>query len=199
MTDNVDRTNSEYARASILNKITFSWVNDLLKKGFVKPLEVSDVPPLTKEFTCSEVKQRAKLSWSVEQKKSKPSLGYAILSAFLFEIVHSGLWFLPYVVVVLLQPYFVASLLKYTSTGSSSFLGLDTGVGQACVLGALSIVGVFSSSTSFLFIHECGIRIKSAVIALIFEKSIRLSSSSRIVFSTGASSTACCLLFKSLT
>lgn len=52
----ITQTGTGYSNASVLNKVTFSWVNELLKKGFVKPLEASDVPPLTK--VKREIKQK---------------------------------------------------------------------------------------------------------------------------------------------
>ncbi len=185
--DNVEYEvgNSPFETCGPLSRITFTWINDIIRQGAKKPLEDSDIPALPKIFTCQRVRTFAIIEWDIEKKKANPSIFYAMIRAFFYDFGLAAVLFMPYVVVVLLQPYFVTSLIKYVSTGHSSFLGIESGVGQAIVLGLLSFCGVIAISSSFYFTSTAAIPIKSACIALIFEKSLKLSSSARTEFTTG--------------
>jgi ATP-binding cassette subfamily C (CFTR/MRP) protein 1 len=182
---------SPFERAGLFSKVLYIWIDPLIKLGSEKPLESSDIPPLPRIFTCKQVKDLAEPRWKEHSKKPKPFIGYPVVSAFFLDFSLSGLLFFPYIGVVLLQPFFVSSLLQYVSNGHSSFLGITSGVGQAVVLGILSIVGVLCVSMSFFYTSTAAIPIKSAIIALIFEKSLRLSSGSRTKFTSGMHSQQC--------
>ncbi len=178
---------SPFEKANVLSKATYSWIDPLIRLGSKKALEDSDIPRLPLFFTCSAVKAVSEPFWDREKVKKHPFIAYPLVKAFALPYIISGLLFFPYVAVVLLQPYFVTSILNYVTTGSSQFMGLTTGIGQAIVLGVLSMVGVLSVSASFYFTSVSAIPIRNSLIALIFEKSLRLSSTSRTLYSTGES------------
>ncbi len=181
----MEETESPFEKAGILSRVTFSWINGLIKLGSIKPLEPSDIPRLPFRFTCEHTKGLAEPHWIKAKLKGSPHIAYPLLKAFIGDYLLGGVAFLPFITVILIQPYFVASILEYVSSGSSSFMGIHSGIGQALMLGAISLTALFSNSISLYLIAVVAIPMRAAVIALIFEKSLKLSSSSRTAFSTG--------------
>lgn len=174
-----------YETANIFSRVTFSWISSLIRLGSLKHLERLDIPSLPCDYTCSYVTDIVRPIWKIEKTKEDPFIGRSFFTAFRTNFILAGLMFCPYVVVVLLQPYFVTSILKYVTTGSSMFLGIRSGVGQAIVLGILSQLGVLALSASYYFTSTASLRIKSAIVAMVFEKSLNLSSTARAKYGTG--------------
>lgn len=176
---------SPFEKAGVWSLATYAWLNELIQLGSKKALEASDIPPLPQMFRCHNVKKYYGPVWERDKQKDEPFIGYSLVYAFGFNFIVSGLYFLPYIGITLLQPYFVTSLLQYVSTGHSEFLGIDSGIGQAIVLGVLSIISVFAVSISFYYTSLSALPIRSSVISMVFEKSLKLSSSARSVYTMG--------------
>ena len=60
--------------------------------------------------------------------------------------------------------------------------GVSDGFGLACFLGGLSLLAIICFNQSFFHTSVVGLNCRGAVIALIFEKALRLSSSAKGTF-----------------
>ena len=131
-------------------------------------------------FTTERLFNIVHKNWLHECKTNRePLFGRALWNSFKYEFLFSAIAFMPYIVVVLLQPFFVQHLLQYITTGQTSFMYITSGMGLAILLGFISILSTVSFSHSFMLTSRCGLFIRGAVTGAIFCKSLKLSSASR--------------------
>ena len=86
----------------------------------------------------------------------------------------------------MVQPFLVAKILQYIQTGEVHIgLGIRSGIGVAVILGVVSIIAVVSLNYGFYHITLFAFKIRASTIAMVFKKSLNLSSSVRSKFTTG--------------
>lgn len=181
-------TKNPYETASFLQRIFFTWVTPIIVYGYRNPLEEHDVPPIPDQFSCRVSLAQFKIAWEKEKatNKKKPNVGTALYKAFQSDLIFGFAAFIPFVGIMLLQPYLVNDFLRYTSQDNGKqYLNINSGIGLALFLGFLSIVNGISQNIAFYGISKSGLSMKAAIVSAIFEKSLKLSSASRVVHTTG--------------
>ncbi|KAI9645824.1 ATP-binding cassette glutathione S-conjugate transporter ycf1 [Ciborinia camelliae] len=173
--------------ATVFSILTFGWMTPMMKNGYKKYLTEDDLWNLAKRDTtksCSETFQEA---WDYEiEHKKKPSLWMAIFRSFsgpyfrgaLFKTVSDSLAFV--------QPQLLKLLIKWVKSYSSD-------EPQPVIRGAAIALAMFSVSVGqtmalhqyFQRAFETGMRIKTALTAAIYGKSLKLSNEGRASKSTG--------------
>jgi len=164
-----------FEAASLLSKLIFTWPYPLLKLGMQRPLAAKDLPPILNEDR-SGVNKHMLLDeiWEAEKKRNpkKPSLHRAILRNFL-----TSLWYV--------QP-----LMSFTAAAKvvqAVALGLlvetfeeetDGGYIWAGVLAGCAVLILFEHHHVFLFTWHKGMQYRIAAVASIYDKALRLSSTS---------------------
>ena len=78
-------TCNKHWTSSLPSRLTFSWMQGLLIKGWQKPLEISDMGQPPSIDKCGPISERFEEIWLQEVKKPKPSL---ILVSALSEALH---------------------------------------------------------------------------------------------------------------
>lgn len=78
----VDIHANAYDRASLLSRLTFWYILDLLKLGYKRPLQPADVPPLPKFDDPEPPTNRFQVEWTKERAKPKPSLLRALVRVY---------------------------------------------------------------------------------------------------------------------
>lgn len=172
--------------ADVFSILTFSWMTPMMKRGYKKYLTQDDMWNLRERDTTRATGSVLQAAWALELEKKGPSLWIALFRAF------SG-------------PFFRGSLIKTLSDALAfvqpqllrlliSFVGSYRGDNpQPVIRGAAIGLGMFAISISqtvclhqyFQRAFETGMRIKSGLTAMIYGKSMKLSSEGRASKSTG--------------
>ena len=179
----VDRTTlpSPVDNASIVSEVLYCWITPLIELGTKKPLEIDDIyeVPLA-HYTMTSLSLFMSKYW-----KSSNSLGIDLIKCFHAPVVKSNLVFLLYVVASMLQPFLVSKILQYVSTGKATIIGIESGVGIVLLLGGISVVGIVAFNMGFYYIQEFALHARNTSIALIFHKSLHISTTARSKHTTG--------------
>jgi ATP-binding cassette, subfamily C (CFTR/MRP), member 1 len=177
-----------YEDASIWSRVTFSWVLPLIMEGYRRPLEAEDIPWIPGEFSCAWTSALFQKYWDAEVALgvAKADAGRALRGCVWQFRLAAYTTFLPFIGIVLLQPYLVNDILKYISGSRKDYaLGWDSGIGLALLLGVLSLINPVFSNMSFFSLNRAGFAMKSATIAAVFKKSLRLSGAARAKHTSG--------------
>ncbi|RAL63370.1 hypothetical protein DID88_003793 [Monilinia fructigena] len=156
--------------ATVFSILTFGWMTPMMKQGYKKYLTEDDLWNLSKRDTTKSCSEKFQEAWDYEiEHKKNPSLWIAIFKSF------SG-------------PYFRGAL--FQDHGSSHVRPMKP---QPVIRGAAIALGMFSVSVGqtmalhqyFQRAFETGMRIKTALTAAIYGKSLKLSNEGRASKSTG--------------
>ncbi|KAJ3309507.1 hypothetical protein HDU76_003588, partial [Blyttiomyces sp. JEL0837] len=128
---NFVREPCRYQDASLFSKLTFSWIDALLFKGYRAPLESEDFWDLDEKDKTHVTLRR----WG-PFKRSSQTLFYSLLDFFKFRLIVSYTISFLSVVLDLGRPYFLFYLLQYLETGT----GTDPNENSRGVLLLLSLL-----------------------------------------------------------
>lgn len=177
-------------KANVFSRLTTGWINRLLSKGYKEPLEPADLYVLDERFQTAHVGERLEGQWGERrQAGGKWPLFHALSSAFAGPFYWSGLLKLLGDAAAMASP-FVLRLLIENMTRSIKEAHADSSTTTQGYLLCLAIFGlqVFNTITvNFYFSNNfrVGMRARTALNALIYKKSQRLSAAARQEFSTG--------------
>ena len=172
--------------ADIFSILTFSWMTPMMKYGYKNFLVQDDLWNLRKQDSTETTSRAFQEAWDRQSKKKSPSLWVTMFSAFggpylLGAIIKSCSDILAFI-----QPQLLRLLISWVDSHRTPHP-------QPVIRGiaiALSMFVVSVSQSSFLHQYfqrsfETGMRIRSSLIAMIYAKSLRLSSEGRASKSTG--------------
>ncbi|KAJ5536597.1 Metal resistance protein YCF1 [Penicillium frequentans] len=181
-----DEDECPYNYADIFSVLTFGWMTPLMKFGYSNYLTQDDLWNLRRRDTTRATLDDLSSAWEVELEKKKPSLWIALFKAFggpyiRGAIIKSGSDMLAFV-----QP----QLLRYLITFIDSYRRPDPqpvirGVAIALAMFIVSVCQTSCLHQYFQRAFDCGMRVKSSLTALIYAKSLRLSSEGRSSKTTG--------------
>ncbi|KAJ6812590.1 ABC transporter C family member 10-like [Iris pallida] len=174
-----------FARAGFLSRMSFWWLNPLMKKGYVIPLEEEDVPQLGEEDraeTCYSLFLE-KLSKQKQTKKTcSPSIFWALVSCHRKEIFVTGFFALLKVLTVSCGPVLLKSFIK-VSSGEATFK--YEGYVLALGLFVAKCLESISQRQWYFQTRRMGLQVRSTLSAAIFQKQLKLSNSAKLVHSSG--------------
>jgi hypothetical protein len=166
---------------NIFGKITFYWMDSLMKLGYKKVLKVQDLWELRKQDTAEENSEKFSDAWTQELSKKKPSLLKATFKAYGLMFLSAAFYKLVQDILGFVQPQLLKKMMEFAKnfTNLESETRLETGV-----LIAFSMLLTAIVQTVFLhqYFHVCmitGMRLKSAIITSIYRKALKLSNTSR--------------------
>ena len=79
-------------KAGVLSRLTFSWLNPLLTRGYKEPLDDNDVWRLDRPDTSAEVEARFNAHWAKEVASGAPSLFRALRRTFFWQSCLGLFW-----------------------------------------------------------------------------------------------------------
>ncbi|KAF0901840.1 hypothetical protein E2562_006467 [Oryza meyeriana var. granulata] len=181
---------SELYRAGVLSRLSFSWLNPLLRLGRSKALDLADIPLIASEDGAACASERFAEAWSRHgQGKDDEGGGLVgvLFRCFLGEIMLTGFYALVKTVTIAVSPVLLFAFVRYSSQAADERRGLAACAAAALVgsLLAIKLAESLSQRHGFFGSRRTGMRIRSALMAAVFRKQLRLSVQARRRHSTG--------------
>lgn len=174
--------------ADIFSILTFSWMTPLMKHGYKVYLTQDDLWNLRKRDTARATGGVLERAWAIEVEKKHPSLWMAMFRGF------SGPYFRGSVIKTLsdllsfCQPQLLRLLISFVDSyrnGNPHPQPVIRGAAIGIAMFAVSVLQTVCLHQYFQRAFETGMRIKSALTAMIYAKSMKLSNEGRASKSTG--------------
>ncbi|BBG98870.1 multidrug resistance-associated protein 6 [Prunus dulcis] len=173
--------------SSFLSKLTFSWINPLLNLGSSKTLALEDIPSLVSEDEANLAYQKFAHAWdSLSREKSSSSSGNLALRAIAKVYMKENIWiafcaFLRTISVVV-SPLILYAFVNYSNSDKES---LSEGITIVGCLILTKLVECLSQRHWFFDSRRSGMKMRSGLIAAIYQKQLKLSSLGRRRHSAG--------------
>lgn len=174
--------------ADIFSILTFSWMTPLMKRGYKEYLTQDDLWNLrtrdTTKFTGSILED----AWAIELEKKKPSLWIALFRGFTGPYLRGSIIKTLSDVLQFTQPQLLRLLISFVDSyrlGHSHPQPIIRGVAIALAMFAVSVLQTVCLHQYFQRAFETGMRVRSALTAMIYAKSLKLSNEGRAAKSTG--------------
>jgi ABC-type multidrug transport system fused ATPase/permease subunit len=177
---------SFYGNASLIQLVTFSWMNPLFAKGYKKPLERDDVPELyekdASEFVSSSfgeilnnVKERQGLSTKAVYKAIFLFVRKKLMINACFAVASASASYV--------GPSLINQLVSFL--GGERENGLTRGYILAIAFLSAKILETIFQRQWIFGARQLGIRVKGALISHIYQKGLRLSIRSKQIHTSG--------------
>lgn len=181
-----DEDECPYNYADIFSVLTFGWMTPMMKFGYKNYLTQDDLWNLRRRDTTRKTHADLNSAWEEELEKKSPSLWLALFKAFggpylRGAIIKSGSDMLAFVQPQLLR-YLIAFIDSYRTPEPQPVI---RGVAIALTMFVVSVVQTSCLHQYFQRAFDTGMRVKSSLTALIYAKSLRLSSEGRATKTTG--------------
>ncbi|CAJ2666226.1 unnamed protein product [Trifolium pratense] len=182
--DNVSNV-TPFSKAGFFSKISFWWLNTLLKRGQEKTLLDEDIPELresdrAKSCYFSFLEQLNKQNQ--HEPPSHSSISWTIILCHRREILITGFFALLKVLAISCGPLLLNAFILF-SEGNESFE--YEGYILAISLFFLKIIESLSQRQWYFRSRLVGMKVRSLLTAAIYKKILRLSNSARLVHSSG--------------
>lgn len=165
---------TRYENANIWSRLSFTWLSPLLKEGATKTLDIDDVPNLAKQHRATFLYEKFSSNWPKE--RVPDSTSRTLGRTFWWPILVCGWIALVKLSVTYVGPLLIQSFVDYTS-GIRRFP--YEGYVLVLVLTCAKAVEVVSTHQYTFTCNKLGMEVRSAVIAAVYRKGLRLSSAAR--------------------
>ncbi|KAL4194334.1 hypothetical protein AMTRI_Chr05g68070 [Amborella trichopoda] len=169
---------------SSLSSLTFSWINPLLRLGYTKPLSIDDVPPLALEDKALLAYEAFSKAWDVRRERGHTNnlVFKALSDCYSKEMVVIGIYAFLRTVSTSASPLLLYSFVKFMGHEKREMYKGFLLVGA---LGISKVVESLSQRHWFFQSRRTGMNMRSAIMAAIYSKQLKLSSLGRRRHSTG--------------
>ncbi|KAL9304381.1 hypothetical protein ACSQ67_021644 [Phaseolus vulgaris] len=176
--------------ASFLSKLTFSWVNSLLRLGYSKPLSLEDIPSLLSEDKADLSHHNFMHAWEslvCERSKNntKNLVLWSIVRTHLKENVLIAFYALLRTIAVAVSPLILYAFVNFSNGRDSEDTDLKQGLTIVGFLILSRVVDSVSQRHWFFHSRRSGLKMRSALMVAVYKKQLKLSSSARIRHSAG--------------
>ncbi|MQL75000.1 hypothetical protein Taro_007349 [Colocasia esculenta] len=176
---------TELTRAGFFSKLTFSWLNPLLRLGRSKPLGLDDIPCLDAEDDALLAYQVFSCEWDLLRRdgsRTKNLVLFSLARCYWKEMTVVGVYALLKTASFVVLPLVLYAFVEYSGREKK-----DLRTGSLLLLSLAVNKGVESLSQRHWFFdaRRFGMRMRSAVMAAVFRKQLKLSSLGRRNHSTG--------------
>ncbi|KAL2337937.1 hypothetical protein Fmac_012383 [Flemingia macrophylla] len=183
----VETTQTSLGHASLLSRLTFSWVNSLLKLGYSKPLALEDIPFLLSEDEAGSAYQNFVHAWESlvrenSNNNTKNLVLWSVVRTFSKENILMGFYALLRSICMIISPLILYSFVNYSNRTEA-----DLREGFS-ILGFIILTKVVESMSQRHFSfgsRRSGMKIRSSLMVAVYQKLLKLSSSARRRHSTG--------------
>ncbi|XP_019054497.1 PREDICTED: ABC transporter C family member 8-like [Nelumbo nucifera] len=182
-----DKHQTGLSQTSFISQLTFSWLQPLLSLGYSKPLVLDDIPALVSDDEALLAYQSFSQSWDhlCRENTSTDTSNLvlrALVKLYFKEMLIVGFYALLRTVAVVVAPLLVYSFLQYSTHEVKT---VHHGIFLVGCLVVIKFVESLSQRHWFFNARRYGMRMRSALMAAIYQKELRLSSVGRSRHSTG--------------
>lgn len=171
-------------QANILSQITFSWMNELIDKGYRNSkITEEDIPTPPAMLDTRVNYDRLKTEWE-KQLKGRKSLLFALIKVFGLTVIVAVFYELLDDMLSFVQPQILRYLIRFFNSDDEQDQPLK-GYLLACGLFVNSVFATALYNKFFILIYESSLGTKSALMTLIYHKALRLSPEARKERTTG--------------
>ncbi|XP_023004008.1 ABC transporter C family member 2-like [Cucurbita maxima] len=167
--------------ANLFSKITFGWMDYIMKLGYKRPLTEKDVWKLDLWDRTETLYNNFQKAWADESQKSKPWLLRSLNGSLGGRFWLGGFWKIGNDLSQFVGPVILNKLLESMQRGDPSRIGYL----YAFSIFAGVIFGVLCEAQYFQNVMRTGYRLRSTLVAAVFRKSLRLTHEARKKFATG--------------
>lgn len=174
-------------QATFFSKLSFSWINPLLRLGNTKTLALEDIPCIGLEDEANLAHEKFACAWNILQKgkdsnNAQNLVIWAIAKVYWKELVLIGTYALLRIVSVVLAPLLLFAFVQYYNREMKH---IDEGFVLVGVLILVKVVESLSYRHFFFYARRIGMRMRSALMVAAYQKQLKLSSLGRQRHSTG--------------
>ncbi|XP_004305814.1 PREDICTED: ABC transporter C family member 8-like [Fragaria vesca subsp. vesca] len=174
--------------ASFLSRLTFSWVNPLLKLGSSKALDLEDIPSLGSEDEANVAYQKFSdaLESLLREKSSSSTSRNLVLRAMARVYMKENVWIIICAflrtIAVIVSPLILYAFVNYSNSDDES---LSEGFIIVGYLVLTKVVESLSQRQWYFDSRRSGMRMRSALMVSVYQKQLKLSSLGRKRHSAG--------------
>ncbi|CAI0441269.1 unnamed protein product [Linum tenue] len=183
-----DEKVSPFAKAGFFSKLSFWWLNPLMKKGKEKVLEDEDIPLLREQDqakTCYSTYLERLSKWKVEEGSTNeppPALWSTLLSCYKNEILLSGFFALLKILALSAGPLLLKAFIRVAEHKLA--FKHEGYVLTLALLSAKCIESISERQYDFQT-RSVGVRMRSLLSAAIYQKQLVLSNAAKLTHSPG--------------
>ncbi|KAK4488582.1 hypothetical protein RD792_004348 [Penstemon davidsonii] len=169
-----------YGKASLIQLVTFSWLNSLFEVGFKKPLDQDEVPDVDFKDSASFLSQDFDecLKHTKERDKTAtPSIYKAIYIFTRKKAAINALFAITSAATSYVGPYLINDFVTFLN--EKKFRSLESGYLLALGFLAAKLVETTAQRQWIFGARQLGLRLRAALISHIYKKGLILSSQSR--------------------
>ncbi|KAF3988772.1 hypothetical protein FT663_03860 [Candidozyma haemuli var. vulneris] len=176
-----------YDKANIFSRIAFNWMAPLMKKGFYQFLAEKDMPFLPSELKAGVAADKFYHYWNAS---ATPSLFFTLAKAFGGPFLIGGAFKGLQDILAFTQPQLLRLLISFVNDYSESLkkddpIPLTKGLMIAAGMFLVSVVQTAFLHQYFQRAFDLGMKIKSSMISVIYNKSLVLSNEMKQQSNTG--------------
>ncbi|KAI8897614.1 P-loop containing nucleoside triphosphate hydrolase protein, partial [Globomyces pollinis-pini] len=178
---------SPQAEASTFSRLTYQWINPLLKLGSEKFITEEDLYSVSPNLRSEKVNDIFKKSWELMTARGNQMTGTfklfnSLILAFGYPFLKSGILLATLNALSLVSPFLLQYFLEWLQdTNSDKHQGLVYAISLFIIQGSIS----FLNSWQFELASTTGLRIRTALATEIFHKSLKLTCQSKAQFPAG--------------
>ncbi|PIA42824.1 hypothetical protein AQUCO_02000341v1 [Aquilegia coerulea] len=187
LTKKSNENQSNLGNSDFFSHLTFSWLNPLLRSGYLKPLVLEDIPSLVSEDEAFIAYQSFSSAWDpLRGNKNSSQSGNLVIRALakvhLKEMIVTGIYAFLRTISVVVSPLVLYAFVEYSSLDD---VNLSYGLLLVGCLVVVKIVESLSQRHWFFNARRSGMRMRSALMVAVYQKQLKLSSLGRKRHSTG--------------
>lgn len=175
-----DRSPSQFG--GCMASVFFTWVTPLMELGNKRPLENHDLYQLDESNRAEQIASRFHHYWGLQKQQGKPSLTGALVRAFGVKFIIAGFLKLLHDSLQFVGPMVIKWIIAYLSDPTAS---LQEGLFYAAIIFVAGVVQSFALRQYFFYCFETGMRLRSAIVTAVYQKSLVLSAAARQKKTTG--------------
>ncbi|CAH1444306.1 unnamed protein product [Lactuca virosa] len=177
---------STYQNASFFSLLTFSWMSSIISKGNKKPLDLEDVPQLADMDSVKQVfpilLEKVRLLSNGNNQITTFGLTKALFYIVWKEVVITGFLALASSLLSFVGPYLIDTFVRYLN-GQKDYK--YQGFILVATFFVSKVVGCFTQRHWWFKLQQAGIRARSALVAMIYQKGLTISGQSKQGNSSG--------------